>query len=342
MWSRWQADRGVFFNSYLVEGAHDAFVVDPLEPGDETVLPALAAAGVRTIVVTNRDHERASARFAEQLGARVIASDADADSLVRPPDVRVCDGDDLLGWHLIVLDGYKTPGELVLFDAQRRAAISGDAFWGDPAGSLRLMPDEKLADPRRALLSARRLRERDPLHLLVGDGAPIFGNASAVLGAMLDARAADAPVRIVNLDDLPYRRSEEPAPYIGEFADAGRILGAVRLGYAVERLPPGGANCPNHWHVREEELFVVVSGNPTLITPAGERELRAGDLVSFATGPSGAHRLENRSDAVCVFLAIANTDGEEVCFYPDSRKLLVEPPRLIVRSEPALDYYDGE
>ncbi len=342
LWSRWQADRGVFFNSYLVEGPEGAFAVDPLEPDDDGVLPALAAAGVKTIVVTNRDHERASARFAEVLGARVIASEPDAPSLARTPDAVVRDGDTLFGWEIVVLAGFKTPGEMVLLDAERRIAISGDAFWGDPAGSLRLMPDEKLADPVRALLSARRLRERNLVHLFVGDGAPAIGNADALLGAMLDARAGDAPVRVVNIDELAYRRFTEREPFTGSFADAGRILGAQRLGYAVEQLPPGGAGAPLHWHTREEELFVIFAGTPTLITPAGERTLRPGDLVSFAAAPHGAHRLENRSAETVTYLALANIDAGDVCLYPDSKKVLVEQTGLLVRSEPELDYFDGE
>jgi len=342
LWSRWQADRGVFFNSYLVEGEHGAFAVDPLETDDPAVLPALEAAGVRTIVVTNRDHERGSAAFAAALGARVIASEPDAASLTRTPDAVVRDGDEIHGWRVLVLDGYKTPGEMVLLDALRRIGISGDAFWGDPAGSLRLMPDEKLANPVRALLSARRLRERNLVHLFVGDGAPAIGNAHALLGAMLDARQADAPVRIVNLDELVLRRYTEREPFTGRFADAGRLIGAERLGYAVERLPPGGSGAPRHWHTREEELFIIFEGTPTLVTPAGERVLRPGDLVSFATAPHGAHRLENRSSADVLFLALANIDPGDVCIYPDSKKVLVEQTGLLVRSEPELDYFDGE
>jgi uncharacterized cupin superfamily protein len=342
LWSRWQPDRGVFFNSYLVAGEHGAFAVDPLETDDPSVLAALVAAGVKTIVVTNRDHERASASFAAALGARVIASEPDAASLARTPDAVVRDDDLLLGWRVIVLDGFKTPGEMVLFDKERRTAISGDAFWGDPAGSLRLMPDEKLADPVRALLSARRVRECNLLNLFVGDGAPAIGNAHALLGAMLDARAADAPVRIVNLDELVFRRYTDREPFTGSVADPGRLIGAERLGYAVERLPPGGAGCPLHWHTREEELFVIFEGTPTLVTPAGERVLRPGDLVSFATAPHGAHRLENRSAADVLYLALANIDPGDVCTYPDSKKVLVEQTGLLVRSEPELDYFDGE
>jgi hypothetical protein len=38
---------------------------------------------------------------------------------------------------------------------------------------------------------------------------------------------------------------------------------------------------------------------------------------------------------------ISNTKSE-VCLYPDSKKLLVDAADIIVRSEPTLDYYDGE
>jgi len=195
-WSRWQSDRALFFRSWLVAGDGGAFVVDPLEPDDANVLARCREAGVQAVVITNRDHERAAERFARELGAIVIASAPDAPLLQCPPDRIVEDGDDIYGWRVIVLDGYKTAGEMVLYREELQAAISGDAFWGDPAGSLRLMPDAKLLDPARALLSARRIRALDLRHLLVGDGEPVYGNAHAVLGAMLDARANDAPIGI--------------------------------------------------------------------------------------------------------------------------------------------------
>jgi hypothetical protein len=39
---------------------------------------------------------------------------------------------------------------------------------------------------------------------------------------------------------------------------------------------------------------------------------------------------------------IANVDASDVCYYPDSRKVLVERSDLIVRDNPALAYWDGE
>jgi hypothetical protein len=39
---------------------------------------------------------------------------------------------------------------------------------------------------------------------------------------------------------------------------------------------------------------------------------------------------------------IANVEDREVCYYPDSRKLLIDPGRTILRDHPVLDYFDGE
>ena len=63
------------------------------------------------------------------------------------------------------------------------------------------MPDEKLADPARAALSARQLLALGVQHLLVGDGMPVFHRAWDALPDMLDARDG-VLTRRVNLDEL--------------------------------------------------------------------------------------------------------------------------------------------
>jgi uncharacterized cupin superfamily protein len=341
-WSRWQPDRGLDFNGFFVESTQGNFVVDPIDPDDAT-LENLRARGVAAIVITNRDHERASAKVAEATGAATLASNLDAPLLSKPVHGTLAPGDRVHGWRVLGLEGFKTAGEIALYDASRRAAIIGDAVWGTPAGALTLMPDAKLADPRRAALSARIFRALPIDHLLVGDGASIFGYAQAAIGAMLDART-DAFVDRVNIiDELSYESSsKDPAPFTGEWADVGRLLGAEKLGYGATRLRTGEAFCPLHWHTREEELFVVLAGTPTLRTPRGMAELRAGDCVAFRTEPGGAHRLENHADEDAVVLLIANIDPGDVCYYPDSGKFVVEATGTLVHEQPQLDYFHGE
>jgi uncharacterized cupin superfamily protein len=341
-WSRWQPDRNLDFNGFFVETDEGNLVVDPIDP-DDALLGELTARGVEAVIVTNRDHERGSAAVAAATGARILAPALDAPELQRPPDATVVPEDVVHGWRVLGFEGLKTPGEIALFDANRGAVIVGDAIWGTPAGALSLMPDAKLADPARALLSLRRLRAVKPNHLLVGDGACVFGNGYAALNAMFAARSGVATFR-VNLDELRFsENSGYPAPFAGEFtAEVGQLLGAERLGYALRRIPPGVHSAPLHWHLAEEELFVVLRGKPTLRTPQGTFALREGDLVAFPTSPTGAHRLWNDGQDDVLVLMIANFSPLDVCFYPDSDKVLVEGTDMLVRTGPQLDYFDGE
>lgn len=341
MWSQWQPDRGLYFNSYFVAGERENLLVDPLPLDDIDAEQILASGGVQWIVITNRDHERAAAAAAQRFSARVAASEPDARELSVRADRTLHDGDTLAEAIVIALDGLKTAGEFALHLPWKQTVIVGDALWGDPAGSLRMMSDEKLGDPVRAARSLCRLRAVYPRHLLPGDGAPIFGRAFEAINDCLEQRA-DARVNIVNLDELPFRRDTGPANYGSDDAEVGFRLGAEKLGYRASRLHPGDAFCPTHWHTGEEELFIVWDGTPTLETPHGSTELRAGDLIAFPTREFGAHKLVNRSDAPTTVILIANTNHNDVCFYPDSKKLLVEATDTLVRAEPILDYYDGE
>ena len=339
-WSRWQADRSMFFNSWFVEGDGGNMVVDPLAP-DADDLAFIDARGLAAVVVTNRDHERAAATFAQRFTVPVIAALPDAREMSVPVARTVLHGEMLFGWRVIGFDGFKTPGEFALFHRASRSAITGDAFWGVPAGAVRLMPDEKLEDPARAALSSRQLLAVGVKHLLVGDGMPIFHTAWDALVTMLDARGG-VLTRRVNLDELQFVTDATPPPYTGAAAEVGRLIGARRLGYALGVLERGEVYCPNHWHTQEEEAFVVWSGTPTLRTPQGAFVLRAGDIVAFPTGEAGAHRLSNEGETAALILMFANTDAGDVCHYPDSRKLLVEVTGAMVRSEPHLDYFEGE
>ncbi|HTV72268.1 MAG TPA: cupin domain-containing protein [Candidatus Acidoferrales bacterium] len=342
MWSVWQPDRNLFFNSYFIETPQGNLAIDPLPLSETDAQEIAARGGIRWVVITNRDHERDSANVRERFGASVAAATPDSAELRVPVERTLGDRDLLATARILALDGLKTAGEFALWFGDRRTIVVGDALWGDPAGSVRLMPDEKLADPAAAALSLRRLRARNPLHLLVGDGTPIFGRAFEVISACLDARAGVFTNR-VNLDELVIERSTSgPAPFRAGWAEIGQLIGARRLGYQLALLAPGDAFCPLHWHTAEEELFIVWEGEPTLRSPRGETRLRPGDLVAFPTDPAGAHKLINESDAPCKVLMIANNDPHDVCFYPDSKKHLVEATETLVRSEPILDYYDGE
>jgi uncharacterized cupin superfamily protein len=136
-------------------------------------------------------------------------------------------------------------------------------------------------------------------------------------------------------------------------ARLGVQAGAEHLGVSLYELGPGTAVCPYHWHAAEEEILIVLAGRPSLRTPAGWRQLGAGDVVSFPVGREGAHRVENRDSEPVRVLLVSQRADPEVCGYPDSRKIMAdaalggfdpEPDEIshVWRLDSAVDYYDGE
>jgi len=108
------------------------------------------------------------------------------------------------------------------------------------------------------------------------------------------------------------------------------------------RLPPGAAHCPYHFHTAQWELYFVLSGTGTIRDENGLTEVTVGDAFLFK--PGEAHQLSNRGTEDFVYLLVADNPMGEGCYYPDSGKWLVAAGmknRKIVRVQ-AAEYYDGE
>ena len=127
----------------------------------------------------------------------------------------------------------------------------------------------------------------------------------------------------------------------------GRDAGAERLGASLWEVPPGEAAYPYHFHYGDEELLIVLAGSGRLRTPAGWRDLGAGEVFSFHTCESGAHQLVATGDAPLRFLAISTSGAPDITVYPDSDKVAAterrtEGFRRIFRVGDAVEYFEGE
>jgi uncharacterized cupin superfamily protein len=100
--------------------------------------------------------------------------------------------------------------------------------------------------------------------------------------------------------------------------DAGRDLGA-----SVYELEPGNTTV-YHYHHGSEELLIVLRGRPTLRTPEGERQLVAGEVVHFTTGPGGAHGTRNDTDEPVRFVIAGIRVSPEVVEYPDTKQITAQ------------------
>jgi uncharacterized cupin superfamily protein len=152
-----------------------------------------------------------------------------------------------------------------------------------------------------------------------------------------------------NVNRPEFEPGERPAGFRSKRARIGYELGTELIGASLWEVPPGEAAYPYHYHYADEELVIVLSGQPTLRTPEGERQLEEGEALRFGLGEEGAHQILNRSAETVTFLAVSSHGRPDVVVYPDSDKIGVGERlpkggglRAFFKRGNAVDYFDGE
>jgi uncharacterized cupin superfamily protein len=149
----------------------------------------------------------------------------------------------------------------------------------------------------------------------------------------------------VHRADFEYDDEDPPGFKCGA-AKLGQAAGGETLAVKLYEVPAGESICPYHYEY-EEEWLIVLEGAATLRTPAGEKPLERGDVVRFAPGPDGAHKLTGRGGARARVLMFSSAREPAVAVYPDSDKIGVWPGDpgdhvMLRRADGAVDYYAGE
>jgi uncharacterized cupin superfamily protein len=127
--------------------------------------------------------------------------------------------------------------------------------------------------------------------------------------------------------------------------DVSRAVGSEATAMYVYDLAPGQSSCPYHYEY-EEEWLLVIDGSIVLRTPDGEQTATRGEMLRFPAGPSGAHKVMNRSDSPARLLMFSNARVPAVSVYPDSDKIGVWPgneaDELIFKRGTAVPWSEGE
>jgi glyoxylase-like metal-dependent hydrolase (beta-lactamase superfamily II) len=187
-WS-WFAERqGYDFNGYLFRLPEGNVCVDPVEMSGD-VLDEIARLGVQRIVLTNRNHFRASMKVKERTGAPIAIHPRDA-AFASDRGTRIDEElhpGDQLGPLTVVAAPGKSPGEVALHWPDRRILLVGDACVGKPLGECALLPDAVIDDKARLMASLRALAALEFDVLLLADGAPILSGGRAALRRLVES-----------------------------------------------------------------------------------------------------------------------------------------------------------
>ncbi|MBU8546205.1 MULTISPECIES: cupin domain-containing protein [Roseomonadaceae] len=134
-------------------------------------------------------------------------------------------------------------------------------------------------------------------------------------------RQDDLPAALMAMD-VPERRrrSSYPEPFRSRTEGRakqplGDAFGLRNFGVNLTTLAPGAVSALHHAHSRQDEFVYVLEGSPTLVTDAGEVELRPGAIAGFRAG-GPAHHLVNRGDVPARYLEIGDRSAGDAVTYP--------------------------
>jgi len=188
LWSWFSEPHGYNFNGYLISHDSGNLCIDPVEPGDDN-MAEISRLGVTRVLLTNRNHTRASNEVRSRTGARIAINPKDA-AHARSQGTEI---DDKLQvgqkvGPLVVVDASgKSPGEVALHWPEKRLLIVGDTVIGNPPGRCGLLKEAVMDDPVHLRESVRRLLDLDFDTLLTGDGRPIVQGAKACLQELVES-----------------------------------------------------------------------------------------------------------------------------------------------------------
>lgn len=153
-------------------------------------------------------------------------------------------------------------------------------------------------------------------------------------------------ILITDIGSIEPQHKCEHEPYEYYKYEVTKRSQANQCSVAVYKIPPGKANYPYHYHLRNEEVFYVISGSGLLETPNGIKKISAGDIIVCPPSEEGAHRISNSSSSeFLVYLDVDTIHSPEVVHYPHSGKVGVivqgESNRFF-RKDSEVDYYEGE
>ncbi|MDD4978417.1 MAG: cupin domain-containing protein [Gallionella sp.] len=113
-----------------------------------------------------------------------------------------------------------------------------------------------------------------------------------------------------------------PEPFASRMAGRekralGQFFGLTNFGVNLTKLEPKAGSALRHSHSKQDEFIYVLSGNPTLITNAGETNLSPGMCAGFKAGTGDAHQLINCTNDVVHYLEVGDRSAGDSVQYPD-------------------------
>jgi uncharacterized cupin superfamily protein len=150
---------------------------------------------------------------------------------------------------------------------------------------------------------------------------------------------SERPPTIVNVGEAEHSTRDREG-HRGRWCRLGVAAGAKRTNLNHIALEAGQMGVPPHCHGAEEELFIVLDGDGTLLLGDDRHPVRPGCVVARPAGTGVAHAF-TAGESGLTFLAYGPREPNDIVYYPRSNKIFFAGIDVVTRVD-KLDFWDGE
>ena len=173
--------------SSAITTRNGSFLVDPIPLAHAALAQLFNAGSVSGVIVTNSNHLRASADFADRFSVPIFAH-AETFPGQAFPGTKVGDGGKICDELAVIGIEGAAAGEIVLHSATNGGTlITGDALINFEPYGFTFLPHKYCSNEKEMRRSLRKLLTRKAERMLFAHGPPILSRAGERLQQLLDA-----------------------------------------------------------------------------------------------------------------------------------------------------------
>lgn len=135
---------------------------------------------------------------------------------------------------------------------------------------------------------------------------------------------------ISNIDAIPKEYMDDP-----DFQSklktvlVGDAIGCEKIYVNIDYVKPGAESVKYHSHSRQEEFFLILSGQGILRIDGKEISIKTGDVISKPAGKDIAHQFINNSEELLQILDVGTREKDDIITYPDENLMLIKDKQLV-------------
>ncbi|WP_425805560.1 cupin domain-containing protein [Desulfitobacterium sp. Sab5] len=135
---------------------------------------------------------------------------------------------------------------------------------------------------------------------------------------------------ISNIDAIPKEYMDDP-----DFQSklktvlVGDAIGCEKIYVNIDYVKPGAESVKYHSHSRQEEFFLILSGQGVLRIDGKEISIKTGDVISKPAGKDIAHQFINNSEELLQILDVGTREKDDIITYPDEDLMLIKDKQLV-------------